>query len=156
MSHDMQDHLRTGHSKDSWQNMVHWRRQWQPTPVFSSGEPYVQYEKAKIYDIGRWASQAGRCPLYYWGRAAAAAAAMTYDVRHLFIWLLLSAYLLWWDTMFRSIARFKIVWVSFLEFESLFGLCWVLLSFRGSYVLDILVFHLYIFFAEVSRSLNHF
>lgn len=50
--------------------------------------------------------------------------------RHLSIRLLLSAYLLWCDTMFRSIARFKIVRVSFLEFESFFGLwdplCWVL------------------------------
>ena len=35
---------------------------------------YVQYEKAKIYDIGRWASQVGRCPICYWERERAAAA----------------------------------------------------------------------------------
>ena len=33
--------------EEFWQNMVHWRRKWQPTPVFLSGEPKGQYEKAK-------------------------------------------------------------------------------------------------------------
>ena len=27
--------------------MVHWRRKWQPTPVFLLGKPHEQYEKAK-------------------------------------------------------------------------------------------------------------
>ena len=27
--------------------MVHWRRKWQPTPVFLLGESHEQYEKAK-------------------------------------------------------------------------------------------------------------
>ena len=81
----MQDHLRRMcHSKDSWQNMVHWRRKWQPIPVFLSGEPNGQYKKAKVYDIGRWDSQVGWCPISYWGRveraaAAAAAAAKSFQ-----------------------------------------------------------------------------
>ena len=36
-------------------NVVHWRRKWQPIPVFLPGEPHVQYEKAKRYDTRRWA-----------------------------------------------------------------------------------------------------
>ena len=35
--------------------MVHWRRKWQPTPVFLPGEPHEQYEKAKSYDTRRLA-----------------------------------------------------------------------------------------------------
>ena len=27
--------------------VVHWRRKWQSTPVFSPGEPHGQYEKVK-------------------------------------------------------------------------------------------------------------
>ena len=30
--------------------MVHWRRKWQPPPVFLPGEPHDLYEKAKRYD----------------------------------------------------------------------------------------------------------
>ena len=47
MSHAMQGHPRQmGHSGEFWQNMVPWRK-WQPTPVFLSGEPHGEYEKAK-------------------------------------------------------------------------------------------------------------
>ena len=35
--------------------MVHWRREWQTTPVFLLQEPHEQYEKAKRYDTGSWA-----------------------------------------------------------------------------------------------------
>ena len=31
-----------------WQNMVHWRRDWQATPVFLPWEPQEQYEKTVI------------------------------------------------------------------------------------------------------------
>ena len=31
----------------SWQNVVHWRREWQTTSVFLPWEPHEQYEKAK-------------------------------------------------------------------------------------------------------------
>ena len=31
----------------SWQNVVHWRREWQTTSVFFPWEPHEQYEKAK-------------------------------------------------------------------------------------------------------------
>ena len=30
-----------------WQNVVHWRREWQTTSVFFPWEPHEQYEKAK-------------------------------------------------------------------------------------------------------------
>ena len=43
--------------------MVHWRREWQTTPVFLLGEPHEQYAKEKIYDTGRRAPQSGRCPI---------------------------------------------------------------------------------------------
>ena len=42
--------------EEFWQNMVHWRRKWQNTPLFLLQESYEQYEKAKGYDTGRWAS----------------------------------------------------------------------------------------------------
>ena len=43
-----------GYSEESWQNVVHWRRKWKPTPVFLPWEPNEQYEKAKRYDTGKW------------------------------------------------------------------------------------------------------
>ena len=55
MSHTMHGHQgRTGYSGEFWQNTVHWRREWQTTPVFLPGEPNEQYEKAKRYDTGKW------------------------------------------------------------------------------------------------------
>ena len=36
-----------GHGGEFWQNMVHWRREWQTTSVFLPWEPHEQYEKAK-------------------------------------------------------------------------------------------------------------
>ena len=33
-----------------WQNVVHWRREWQTTSAFLPWEPHEQYEKAKRYD----------------------------------------------------------------------------------------------------------
>ena len=51
MSHAVQGHPRwTGHGEEFWQNVIHRRRKWQPTPVFLSGESHEQYEKAKRYD----------------------------------------------------------------------------------------------------------
>ena len=61
MSHAVHGHLRwTGHSEEFWQNMVNWRRKWQPTLVFLPEEPYGQYEKAKRYDTRRWALLLGQ------------------------------------------------------------------------------------------------
>ena len=37
----------TGHGGEVWQNVVHWRREWQTSSVFLSWEPHDQYEKAK-------------------------------------------------------------------------------------------------------------
>ena len=36
-----------GHGGEVWQNVVHWRREWQATSVFFPWEPHEQYEKAK-------------------------------------------------------------------------------------------------------------
>ena len=36
-----------GHGGEFWQNVVHWRREWQTTSVFLPWEPHEQYEKAK-------------------------------------------------------------------------------------------------------------
>jgi len=43
-----------GHGGEFWQNMVHWRREWQTTSAFLSWEPHEQYEKEKRYDMERW------------------------------------------------------------------------------------------------------
>ena len=34
-----------GHGGEVWQNVVHWRREWQTTSVFLSWEPHEQYER---------------------------------------------------------------------------------------------------------------
>ena len=61
MSQATQSHTRwLGHSEELWQNMVHWRRKWQPIPVFLPQESPEQYEKAKRYDTGKQALQVGR------------------------------------------------------------------------------------------------
>ena len=58
LSQAMQDHLRQMcHSEEFWQNVVHWRREWQTTPIFLLWEPHEQYEKTRRYDTGRWVSQ---------------------------------------------------------------------------------------------------
>ena len=36
-----------GHGGEFWQNVIHWRRQWQTTSVFLPSEPHEQYQKAK-------------------------------------------------------------------------------------------------------------
>ena len=36
-----------GHGGEFWQNVVHWRREWQPITVFLPWEPHKQYEKEK-------------------------------------------------------------------------------------------------------------
>ena len=42
----IQGHARwTGHGEELWQNMVHWKREWQTAPVFLLKEPYKEYEK---------------------------------------------------------------------------------------------------------------
>ena len=54
MSHAVQGHPTwMGHIEEFWQNVVHWRRKWQPTPVFLLWKPHEQY-KAKRYDTGWW------------------------------------------------------------------------------------------------------
>ena len=56
MSHAIQGHPRwTRHSREFWQNVVHWRRDWQNTPVFLPLKPHQQYDKEERYDTKRWA-----------------------------------------------------------------------------------------------------
>ena len=48
MSHAVEGHpRRLGHSEEFWQDVVHWRTEWQITSVFLLWEPHEQYEKAK-------------------------------------------------------------------------------------------------------------
>ena len=47
LSHAVWGHPRVGHDGEVWQNVVHWRREWQTTSVFLPWEPHEQYEKAK-------------------------------------------------------------------------------------------------------------
>ena len=48
LSHAVWSHPRwAGHGGEVWQNVVHWRREWQTTSVFLPWEPHEQYEKAK-------------------------------------------------------------------------------------------------------------
>ena len=67
MSHAMWGHPRwTSHGGNFWQNVVHWRREWQTTSVFFPWEPHEQYEKANRNVTERWTTQVGRCPICYW------------------------------------------------------------------------------------------
>jgi len=51
MSHAVQDHGRqTGHSGQFWQNLVHWRRGWQTTPVFLLWEHHDSMTKVMILE----------------------------------------------------------------------------------------------------------
>ena len=52
-------------SGEFWQNVVHWRREWQATSVFLIWEPHKQNEKAKRYDTERWTPQVSRFPICY-------------------------------------------------------------------------------------------
>ena len=48
MRHAMEGHPRwTGHSGEFWQNVVHWRREWQTTPVFLPWEPLNSMKRQK-------------------------------------------------------------------------------------------------------------
>ena len=47
-SHAVWGHPRwAGHGGEVWQNVIHWRREWQTTSVFLPWEPHGQYEKVK-------------------------------------------------------------------------------------------------------------
>ena len=51
MTHAVQGHPRQmGHNGEFGQNVVHWRRKWQTTPVFQPLESHEHYEKAKRCD----------------------------------------------------------------------------------------------------------
>ena len=74
----IQGHARwTGHGVELWQNMVHWKKEWQSTPVFLLQEPHKDYEKVKKKkkeeeeeEHERWKDKlpGGMCPICYWGR----------------------------------------------------------------------------------------
>ena len=52
-----------------WQNIVHWKKEWQTIAVYLPWEYYEQYKKAERCETGRWAPQISRCPICYWRRA---------------------------------------------------------------------------------------
>ena len=54
---------RMGHGGEVWQNVVHWRREWQTISVFLPWEPHEQHGKAKRQDTERWTSQVGTSSL---------------------------------------------------------------------------------------------
>ena len=67
LSHAMWGHPRwMDHGGEIWQNVVHWRMEWQTTSVFLPWELHEQYEKTKRYDTERWTPQVSRCPICYW------------------------------------------------------------------------------------------
>ena len=50
MSHDVEGHPRqVGHGGEFWQNVVHWRREWQTTSAFLPWEPHEQYELYQLF-----------------------------------------------------------------------------------------------------------
>ena len=51
--------------REFWQNVGHWRREWQATSVFLPWESQQEYEKAKRKNTERWISQASRCLICY-------------------------------------------------------------------------------------------
>ena len=59
------DPRQMGHGGEFWQNVVHWRREWQTTSVFLRWEPHEKYEKAKRQDTEIWTPQVSRCQLCY-------------------------------------------------------------------------------------------
>ena len=66
MSHALWGHPRQmSHVGEFWQNVVHWRREWQTTSVFLPWEPHGQYEKAKRHDSERLTPHVGGCPICY-------------------------------------------------------------------------------------------
>ena len=51
MSHTMKGHSRQmGHGREFWQNVIHWRREWQTTPVFWSEESHEQCGKDTTWE----------------------------------------------------------------------------------------------------------
>ena len=55
MSHASQGHPRQmGHSKGFWQNMIHWKREWQTAPVYLLWDPHELYKRPKRYDTKKW------------------------------------------------------------------------------------------------------
>ena len=59
------------HRVEFWQDVIHMRKKWQPTPVFVPQEIHDQYKKAKRYYTGRRVAHVRRCSICYWGRASA-------------------------------------------------------------------------------------
>ena len=54
LGHAVRGHpRRMGCDGEGWQNVIHWRREWQCTSVFLPWEPHEQYEKAKWEDTER-------------------------------------------------------------------------------------------------------
>ena len=55
-----------GHGGEFWQNVVYWRREWQPTSVFMLWNSMNSMKGQKRYDAERLNSQVSRYPICYW------------------------------------------------------------------------------------------
>ena len=65
----MQGHPRwTGHSRELWQKVIHWKREWQITLLYLPWEPHELYKRPKRYDTKRRVPRSGDVQCY-WGRA---------------------------------------------------------------------------------------
>ena len=52
MSHALYSHPRQkGHSRDFWQNVIHWRREWQSSPVYLLWESQDLHKRTKRYVV---------------------------------------------------------------------------------------------------------
>ena len=49
-----------------WENVVHWKREWQTTSISLPWKPHEQSEKAKREDTERWTPKVDRWPICYW------------------------------------------------------------------------------------------
>ena len=66
----LQGHPRwTGHSREFWWNVIHWRREWHITPLYLPWENRELHKRWKRQHTQRRVPQVWRYPLCYWGRA---------------------------------------------------------------------------------------
>ena len=65
MNHAVKGHPgQTGHGREFWQNVVHWRREWQTTPVFLPQESRTVW-KGNMIRHWKVSAEVSRCPTYY-------------------------------------------------------------------------------------------
>ena len=107
--------LRVGHdwaTSLSLLTFIHWRRKWQPTPVFLPGESQGQGEPGGLPSMGSHRVR------HDWSDLAAAACSCN-DIEHLFIYML-TVYNLWKNVslghlpIFNQIFLYWVVWFPYI------------------------------------------